>query len=101
MEAPPSAIYKSKKFTLKIESKAFNIKIYLSSNITIDVNESGKINGIFYSNIFSLEDLVKLSKGFRVCEDIKEAYNIISQILENERASINNIKENEISLIFN
>lgn len=99
MEASPSVIYKSKEFTLKIKSKEFNIKIYYSSKITIDANESGKSDFIFYSNIFSLEDLVKLSKGFKVCEDIKEAYDIISQIFENERAYINNINEKEISLI--
>ena len=96
---PPTAKEKSKEYTLKTENRLFKIKIYLSSDITIEANELDKIKGIFYSSTFSLSALVKLSRGFRICEDIKEAYDIIDQILEKQKASINNIKENEISLI--
>ena len=100
MEPPsPSVSLKSKEYTLKSENRTFKIKICLSSEITIEVNELDKIQGIFYSSTFSLEALIKLSKGFRVCEDIKEAYDIIEQIFQNEKASINAINENEISLI--
>ena len=96
---PPTPNIKSKEYTLKTESRTFQIKLYLSSDITIEANELDKVKGIFYSNTISLDALVKLSKGFKVCEDIKEAYDIMVQILENEKASINNISENEISLI--
>ena len=96
---PPTAKEKSKEYTLKTENRLFKIKIYLSSDITIEANELDKIKGIFYSSTFSLSALVKLSRGFRICEDIKEAYDIIDQILEKQKASINNIKENEISLM--
>ena len=41
-----------------------------------------------------------VSKGFRICEDIKEAYDIFIQIFENEMVSIDNITEHDISLIF-
>lgn len=100
MEPPsPSVSLKSKEYTLKSENRTFKIKICLSSEITIEINELDKIQGIFYSSTFSLEALIKLSKGFRVCEDIKEAYDIIEQIFQNEKASINTINENEISLI--
>jgi len=96
---PPTLNIKSKEYTLKTDNRTFQIKLYLSSDITIEVNELDKVKGIFYSNTISLDALVKLSKGFKVCEDIKEAYDIMVQILENEKASINNISENEISLI--
>ena len=96
---PPTLNIKSKEYTLKTENRTFKIKLYLSSDITIEANELDKVKGIFYSNTISLDALVKLSRGFRVCEDIKEAYDIIVQIFENEKASITNISENEISFI--
>jgi len=98
MEHPTPNI-KSKEYTLKTENRTFKIKLYLSSDITIEANELDKVKGIFYSGKFSLDELVKLSRGFKICEDIKEAYDIIVLIFENEKASITNISENEISFI--
>ena len=96
---PPTPNIKSKEYTLKTEDRTFQIKLYLSSDITIEANELNKIKGIFYSSTFSLDTLAKLSRGFKICEDIKEAYNFIIQILEDKKASINNINENELSFI--
>ena len=96
---PPTPNIKSKEYSLKTEDRAFQIKLYLSSDITIEANELNKIKGIFYSGKFSLDELVKLSKGFKICEDIKEAYDAIVQIFENKKALINDIKDNEISII--
>ena len=96
---PPTPNIKYKEYTLKTEDRTFQIKLYLSSDITIEANELNKIKGIFYSGKFSLDELVKLSKGFKICEDIKEAYDAILQIFENKKALINNIKDNEISII--
>ena len=96
---PPTPNIKYKEYTLKTEDRTFQIKLYLSSDITIEANELNKIKGIFYSGKFSLDELVKFSKGFKICEDIKEAYDAILQIFENKKALINNIKDNEISII--
>ena len=98
MEISPSVNYKSKEYILKTENRAFKIKILLSSNITIEANELDKIKGIFYSSLFPLEALIKLSRGFKICEDINEAYDIIEQIFENKKSIISNINENEISI---
>ena len=89
---------KSKEFILE----PFQIKINLSSYIVISAFKIkiDKIKNLFYSNAFSLEALVKLSKGFKICEDIAEAYDIIEQMFKNDKVSINNIDDNEISLIF-
>ncbi len=89
---------KSKEYILKEENREFKIKIILSSDITIEANELDKFKSIFYSNIFSLDSLIKLSRGFKICEDIKEAYDIIEEILEKQKASINHSNENELSL---
>ena len=96
---PPTPNIKSKEYTLKTENRTFQIKLYLSSDITIEANELNRIKGIFYSGKFSLDELVKLSRGFKICEDIKEAYDAIVQIFENKKALINDIKDNEISII--
>ena len=96
---PPTPNIKYKEYTLKTEDRTFQIKLYLSSDITIEANELNKIKGIFYSGKFSLDELVKLSRGFKICEDIKEAYDAIVQIFENKKALINDIKDNEISII--
>ena len=99
MDSPPTIAHKSKEYTLISEAKSFKIKISLSSNIIIEVNELEKIKGIFYSNTFSLEALVKLSRGFKICEDINEAYDIIEQIFENKKSTIKYLNENELLLI--
>ena len=99
MDSPPTIANKSKEYTLISEAKSFKIKISLSSNIIIEVNELEKIKGIFYSNTFSLEALVKLSRGFKICEDINEAYDIIEQIFENKKSTIKYLNENELLLI--
>ena len=90
---------KSKEYTLNSEDKTFKIRINLSSKITIEANELDRIKGVFYSNIFSLEALVQLSRGFRICEDINEAFDTIVQIFENKKADIKYNNENEVILI--
>jgi len=99
---PPSINYKSKEYTLKTKNGTFKIKLYLSSDIIIEANElvkNNKTKGKFYSNTFPLDILIKLCKIFKICENLKEAYDIIDKILEDKKASINIINENEISLI--
>ena len=90
---------KSKEYTLISDNKTFKIKISLSSDILIDAIELNKINAIFYSNIFSLETLFSLSKGFKICENINEAYDIIEGIFEIKKSSIKCVNDNEILLI--
>ena len=99
MDTPPPIAVKSKEYSLKFDAKMFKIRLNLSSKINIEANELGKIKGVFYSNIFSLEDLVKLSRGFKICEDINEAFDIIEQIFENQKANIKYNNENEVLLI--
>ena len=99
---PPSIDYKSKEYILETEKGTFKIKVHLLSDIIIEANQSAKNNkgqDILYSNTFPLNSLVKLCKVFRICDNIKEAYDIIAHILENNKASINIINGNEILLV--
>ena len=99
MDTPPPIATRSKEYTLNSEAKTFKIRINLSSKITMEANELDKIKGVFYSNIFSLEALVQLSRGFKICEDINEAFDTIVQIFENKKADIKYSNENEVPLI--
>lgn len=89
----------SKVFRTESEGKKFDIEIILSSNITFEIKELETIQYMFYYNEFSLEKLVKLNKIFKVCETITEAFDILVEILESERFSIKQNKDNSIILI--
>ena len=100
---PPTPNIKYKEYTLKTEDRTFQIKLYLSSDITIEANELNKIKGIFYSGKFSLDELVKLSRGFKICEDIKEAYDAIVDLLggkvQDVTLTLNKKKMNDNAII--
>lgn len=73
----------------------------LSSEIIIESFGLGKLKGLFCANTFPFDAFIKLCKIFKICENIKEVYDIIIQIFEKKNASINIINENKISLIIN
>ena len=89
---------KAKEYKIESEDKKFNIKISLSSNITIEIYDLAKIQGSFYINEFSLDSLVKRSKGFRICENINEAYDILKEIFEAKKSTIK-LKENNTAIL--
>ena len=99
--APATPAKKSKEYKLILDNKTFLIKLTLSSDILFEINELEKIMAVFYSKSFSLEDLIQLSRGFRVCESIGDAFDILDEILEGKKAKIKNINENSITLIIN
>ena len=88
-----------KEYKLESEGKSYSIKTSLSSNISIEIYELGKIQGDFYTNEFSLDTLIGLRKGFRVCETIKEAYEILQEILEAKKSTIKMKENNSVILI--
>jgi len=88
-----------KEYKLESEGKSYSIKTSLSSNISIEIYELGKIQGDFYTNEFSLDTLIGISKGFRICETIKEAYEILQEILEAKKSTIKMKENNSVILI--
>jgi hypothetical protein len=54
---------------------------------------------MFYFKEFSLEDLVKINKIFKVCETITEAYDLLVEILDSKKFSIKLNKNISIILI--
>ena len=99
--APATPAKKSKEYKLILDNKTFLIKLTLSSDILFEINELEKIMAVFYSKSFSLEDLIQFSRGFKVCENIGDAFDILDEILEGKKAKIKNINENSITLIIN
>ena len=102
MEASPlPKVQKSKEYKLESEGKIFSIKILLSSNIIFEIYELEIIQYSFYTKEFSLEDLIKISKIFKVCESINEAYDIIEEIFEAKNSSIKLREDNTVLLNIN
>ena len=98
---PPIQIQKFIEYTIESEGNKFNVKIILSSNIIIEICALEKIQSSFYINEFSLEELIKLSKGFKICEDINEAYEILMEIFESKKSSIKLKEDNSVILTIN
>ena len=102
METPLSiSIQKFNEYKIESNGNKFNVKIILSSKIIIEIYELTKIQSSFYINEFSLEELVKLSKGFKICEDINEAYEILIEIFEAKKSSIKLKEDNSVILTIN
>lgn len=97
--SPISTIQKTKEYEIESENKKYSVKIKLSSNIEIEIHELDKIQGSFYINEFSLDALVKISRGFRICENISEAYDILEAIFEAKKSIIKRKEDNSIILI--
>jgi hypothetical protein len=97
--SPISTIQKTKEYEIESENKKYSVKIKLSSNIEIEIHELDKIQGSFYINEFSLDALVKISRGFKICENISEAYDILEAIFEAKKCIIKRKEDNSIILI--
>ena len=97
--SPISTIQKTKEYEIESENKKYSVKIKLSSNIEIEIHELDKIQGSFYINEFSLDALVKISRGFKICENISEAYDILEDIFEAKKSIIKRKEDNSIILI--
>ena len=99
--SPPSVVQNAKEYKLESEDKIFKIKLSLSSNIIIEIHELNKIQGSFYIKEFSLDELVKISRGFKICENINDAYEILEDIFEAKKYSIKLKEDNSIILNIN
>ena len=99
--SPPSVVQKVKEYKLDSEDKIFKIKLSLSSNIIIEIHELNKIQGSFYIKAFSLDELVKISRVFTICQNINDAYEILEDIFEAKKYSIKLKEDNSITLNIN
>lgn len=98
MLAPATPAKKTKEYKIVSDNKVFNVKLSLFSNISIEINELEKIMDIFFQKSLSLDNLVHLSRGFKICENIDEVFDILVEIFEGKKAQNKNINENSILL---
>ena len=89
-----------KEYNFDSESKAFSIKVGKLNNsqkIIFMIQETNHPKNFDYCSDFSLEDLRKLSKLFRIFDSIEEAFNEINNIINNKKIVIKE-ESNEINL---
>ena len=76
-------------YSMNITKNESNDKLIINAKLENNIND----NFIYYENSFSLKDLIKKSKPFKLCDTIDESLNIFLDILKAKKASLN--KENE------
>ena len=82
-------------FDTKLENILFSTEISVINEKKIEkilfrALEKSSISKVIYTNCFNFEELLKKSKVFKMCENVKEAYEVIQQ----------KFKDNEIAVCF-
>ena len=88
-----------KELILESENKQYNLKIYILSDIYLEIKEKEKekITNEIYIGNFSLKNLLELSKIFRFCDNLDEAFDTIVSIYESKKIILN--KNNDKMII--
>ena len=84
-------INESKEYIIDLEKFKFNVqigKINKNSIIFFQINELNSFSNVFYESYYSLDDLKKISKLFRIFDTIDEAYNEFNEIFKNKKLNI-------------
>ena len=90
---------KEKELIIVSENKQYNLKLYILSDIYLEIEEKEKekmTNEIYFGN-FSLKNLLELSKIFRFCDNLDEAFDTIVSIYESKKIILN--KNNDKMII--
>ena len=94
-------ITKEKELIIESENKQYNLKIYILSDIYLKIEEKEKekekITNEIYIGNFSLKNLLELSKIFRFCDSLDEAFDTIVSIYESKKIILN--KNNDKMII--
>ena len=93
-----SAPKKEKEFVIESENRQYKLKSYISSDICLEVKETEIITCEAFIGNFSLKNLVELSRAFRICDNINEAYDILLSVFESKKISLSK-NDNKISII--
>ena len=88
---------KEKELILESENKQYNLKLYILSDIYLEIKEKEKITNEIYVGNFSLKNLLELSKIFRFCDSLDEAFDTIVSIYESKKIILN--KNNDKMII--
>jgi len=90
---------KEKELILESENKQYNLKIYILSDIYLEIKEKEKITNEIYVGNFSLKNLTELSKAFRVCDSLDEAFDTIVSICESKKIILNKNNDEMVMIL--
>ena len=90
---------KEKELILESENKQYNLKLYILSDIYLEIKEKEKITNEIYVGNFSLKNLIELSKAFRVCDSLDEAFDTIVSICESKKIILNKNNDEMVMIL--
>ena len=90
---------KEKELILESENKQYNLKLYILSDIYLEIKEKEKITNEIYVGNFSLKNLIELSKAFRVCDSLDEAFDTIVSIYESKKIILNKNNDEMVMIL--
>ena len=91
----------STELKMKFDNKTFNIIISMASNkqyLYVEAKDEGNF-AYLYQIKMSCQDLIKLDKIFKTCEDLEDAYNSMVVIMKNEKNLIKEIKDDKLIIL--
>ena len=90
---------KEKELILESENIQYKLKIYILSDIYLEIKEKEKITNEIYVGNFSLKNLTELSKAFRVCDSLDEAFDTIVSICESKKIILNKNNDEMVMIL--
>ena len=88
---------KEKELILESENKQYNLKIYILSDIYLEIKEKERMTNEIYLGNFSLDNLKNLSNAFSLCNNLDQAFNLIVSHCESKKITLNK-NQNEMIL---
>ena len=91
-----------KEYNICLDKQEFQIQLgKLSSKVVFKMEEKNSINNYYYKSDFTLEDLKKINKLFRIFDSITEAFDEINEIFKNKKVIIKTESKEELILCLN
>ena len=90
---------KEKELILESENIQYKLKLYILSDIYLEIKEKEKITNEIYVGNFSLKNLTELSKAFRVCDSLDEAFDTIVSIYESKKIILNKNNDEMVMIL--
>jgi len=90
--APPIKINENI-YTLKSKLDEENNKLIITCQIISNMSL------YYYESSFSLDDMIKLNKNFKICENINEIDSFINQSIQDNKITLKNDNENNLKII--
>ena len=91
----------SKEYKLNFDKDIFQVNLAKNESENKIIIHSMKISGIvdiFYESEFTFDDLLKLDKTFRACDELDEIFEILVTFFNEEKVLIKEVKDDLILL---